>query len=148
MVAIHSPVPKFGVEPNYDFFRSRFSTIAKFMTAAGALKALGYNSNGRYGITTADGDKYQMFFICDGTETLLEITNRKASSEGIFDLYVNGVLDSSGYDDYAAVSADVNREITLTQPVRIGMNTIELRVNGKNVAASEYRVAVYGASLQ
>ena len=147
-MAINHPIPKFGVDPNYNFFLSRYSNIAKFMTAAGVLKAQGETQNGRYGITVADGDKYQIFFICDGTETLLEISNYKGALEAIFDLYVNGVLDSSGYDDYAAAGAYVNREITLSQPVRIGMNTIELRINGKNVASGGYFLQVAGASLQ
>jgi hypothetical protein len=147
-MSIHAPIPKFGVEPNYDFFLSRFSNVGKLLSSVGALKAIGHAAEGRFQIAPANGDKLQMFFICDGTETKLEFSDKRLSVSGIFDIYVNGVLDSSGYDDYAAAAADVHREITLSQPIRPGLNTIELRVNGKNVAASSYYVSVMGASLQ
>ena len=98
--------------------------------------------------TPANGDRFQIFFVCDGTETKLELGNRKDVDCGIFDLYVNGVLDSSGYDDYIAVLEEVYREITLTQPIKKGLNTIELRVNSKNVASSNYKLKIWGASIQ
>jgi len=82
------------------------------------------------------------------TETKLELGNRKDVDCGIFDLYVNNVLDSSEYDDYIAVLEEVYREITLTQPIKKGLNTIELRVNGKNVASSNYAINLGGTSLQ
>ena len=82
------------------------------------------------------------------TETKLELGNRKDVDCGIFDLYVNNVLDSSEYDDYIAVLEEVYREITLTQPIKKGLNTIELRVNGKNVASSNYVINLGGTSLQ
>lgn len=144
----NASIPKFGVEPNYNFFLNRYSNVSKVLSSTNQKKAIGDWIYGRYQVSAADGDKLQMFFICDGTETKLEISTRKQAQFGIFDLYINGVLDSSGYDDYAAVDGDIHREITLTQTIVPGMNTIELRVNGKNAASSGYFIEVYGASLQ
>ena len=66
---------------------------------------------------------------------------------GIFDLYINDVLDSSGYDDYAAVAADIARTITLTQPLRKGWNKITLKINSKNAASVDYFLNVYGMAV-
>jgi len=96
----------------------------------------------------ANGDIFQMFFMCINNETKLEIGTHKQSDCGIFDLYVNNVLDSSGYDDYAAAGIFIGREITLTQPIKKGYNIIEMKVNSKNGASTDYRVGVRGASLQ
>lgn len=147
-MSIHAPIPKFGVQPNYDFFLSRFANLAKSTTSAGVLLAIGQNVNGRFSNAAADGDKHYLYFLCDGTETKLEITTRKITVAGKWDIYVNGVLDSSGYDDYAAAAADISREITLSEPIRPGMNTVELRLNGKNAASGGYYISIYGASLQ
>lgn len=95
-----------------------------------------------------NGDRCQLAFICVGNETQLTLGTLKNPNTGIFDLYVNDVLDSLGYDEYAVTSTNTSRYITLTQPIRSGQNTIELRVNEKNVASSDYYVIVYGASLQ
>lgn len=95
-----------------------------------------------------NGDRIQLSFICAGNETRLLLSTNKYAARGIFDLYVNNVLDSMGYDDYAASGIDTHRYIVLTQPIRAGQNTIELRVNEKNPSSNSYIVAVFGASLQ
>lgn len=128
----------------------RFANVFRATGSTGTNKALVHVSNGgRYisAADAADGDIYYMDFYCDGTETRFQISTRKSTDRGTFDLYVNGVLDSSGYDEYAAAAADAHRDIVLTIPVRAGYNLLSLRVNGKNVAASDYVVAVIGASL-
>jgi len=126
----------------------RYSNIGRLLSSADQLKQIIQTSVGRGpGLQAgADGDKNQMFFVCSGTETELNISNRKQPTSGKWDLYINDVLDSSGYDDYIATFADVHRQITLSQPILAGINLIELRMNG--TSGANYDIRVYGASLQ
>lgn len=94
----------------------------------------------------ADGDRFYMYMYADGTETKLMLSTLQYSSHPIFDIYINGTLDSAGYDDYAAAAVILNRYITLTQKLRIGFNEIQFRVNGKNVASSDYYMTFFGVS--
>lgn len=96
----------------------------------------------------ADGDRMQMFFYARGDETILDISTDTNTTRAIWDLYVNGVLDSSGYDDYAAAAGHQQRHITLTRPIVAGYNVIELRANGKNALSTDYIIAVIGASIE
>ncbi len=98
--------------------------------------------------TAANGDKFYAFFYCDGTETTLDMTTRGDTATGKFDLYVNGILDSSGYDEYLAAAAIVDHHIVLSQPIVKGNNEISLHVNGKNAASTDYFIQIFGMSLR
>jgi hypothetical protein len=126
----------------------RYSNIGRLLSSADQLKQIIQTSVGRGPVLQAgaDGDKNQMFFVCSGTETELNISNRKQPTSGKWDLYINDVLDSSGYDDYIATFADVHRQITLSQPIVAGVNVVELRMNG--TSGANYDIRVYGASVQ
>lgn len=125
----------------------RFGKVCKVTTSADVIKAVTVTSNSQ-AASGANGDKYIIDLYLKGDETKLELGTVKGPAKGIFDLYVNDVLDSSGYDDYAAGTTDSSREITLTETVHNGYNIIELRVNSKNAASSGYLLAVYGVMVQ
>lgn len=120
----------------------------RLFAADGVTLKVYVQSSYTFQLVPLDGDRLQLFFLSYGNEATLTIGTATSSTRGIFDLYVNGVLDSAGYDDYAAVAGANYRHIILAQPIRVGQNIIELRVNGKNAASTGYYVAVYGASLQ
>lgn len=126
----------------------RYANIGILLSSALVKKQIYETQNGRSQVTPADGDRLQLFFVCDATETLLEISTLRGTLKGIWDLYVNGILDSSGYDDYGAISLPLHREITLNQPIVARVNTIELRVNGRNALSTNYYLEVFGASVQ
>lgn len=94
-------------------------------------------------------DQFELIFdvLADGTETKLVIGTQKGTGNATWDIYINGVLDSSGYDDYNASSADVTRIITLTQPIKKGWNEIILKVNGKNASSTAYSSNCYGLAV-
>lgn len=138
------PIHHFGLPP----LLSRFSNVSRLYSSALALKQIGHSAFGRTQAVPADGDRLQLEYFLDGTETLFEISTNMISGAAKWDLYVNSVLDSSGYDDYDGAGAVASREITLANPVRYGHNRVELRVNGKNALSSGYTVQVYGASIQ
>lgn len=96
----------------------------------------------------ADGNRYQMFFMARGNETELNISTKIGIDGGIWDLYINGILDSAGYDDYAVAEAVITRQIILTLPIRQGYNVFEMRCNGKNPASVNFTITVFGASIQ
>ena len=125
----------------------RYSNIHKITSSAGALKGISHTIYGRQNAVPAIGDLSYIDFYCDGTETILQIDNHKAQDCAKWDLWVNGVQDSTGYDDYAAAS-DVHRAITLTQPIIQGVNTLILKATTKNAGSSNYNIQVYGASLE
>lgn len=107
----------------------------------------GQNTRSRvYQNAAADGDRMQMFFYARGNETFLDMTTDQNTDRAIWDLYINGVLDSAGYDDYGASDFNV-WHIILTQPIKTGYNVIELRANGKNALSTSYIIAVVGASI-
>lgn len=127
---------------------NRFTRPARIYASNGVtLKAIG-NKDYSFQIAPQNGDKIQMFFICSGTETLLELSSLRNAASGKFDLYVNNILDSSAYDNYRSTETTIDREIGLSQPIIAGLNTIELRVNGKNASSGGYIINTYGACLQ
>jgi len=128
---------------------NKYTRLSRLYASNGTtLKKINHSQSSSVQDSPLNGDKLQMFFICDGTETKLDMYSVLDINCGIFDLYINNVLDSSSYDEYAAVLAGLDREITLTQPIKNGLNTIELRVNSKNVASSNYAINLGGTSLQ
>jgi len=131
-----------------DQYVNRWTRPGRLYAADGTtlkqLAHVGYTTQ----IIVANGDRFQLFHLCAGTETKLNLSTYKHNNCGIFDLYVNGVLDSAGYDDYSSVAISVHRDITLTRPIVPGLNTIEFRVNGKNASSTNYLLQIYGASLQ
>lgn len=131
-------------------YLKRYAVFDKLTDGSGTIKSIdtSVDGRGRCAVTAAQNDVYILYFICDGTETKLEITTYKMTDKGIWDLWVNGILDSSGYDDYAAAGAQVNRSITLTEQIRPGINTVELKASSKNAASSNYEIRITGASVQ
>ncbi len=127
---------------------NRFANIGRIWSAANVLKDIGDSAAGRGQVIPADGDRLFLYYIADGTETAFDITCRGGTTSAIFDLYINNVLDSAGYDNYLAVAADITRHIILAQPVLQGLNQIELRVNGRNGLSTNYYILIRGASLQ
>lgn len=126
----------------------RNTNIGKITDSAGTLKAITPSRQwGTMATNPADGDRYYLYFYADGTETQLNLGTAGGNDLGIWDLYVNGELDSSGYDDYN-VKGDNIRQIILNRDIIQGQNTIELRVNGKNKKSSAYAIEVLGAVLQ
>lgn len=140
-------------KPYADEYKPRIESLFR---ATGA-----YASNGNvkdWGISSAydtlgaspsaDGDYIIIPVYCTGTETLLFLFYIKASIMGIFDLYINGVLDTAGIDAYASSYTDTMQKITLTQPIIAGWNEVKLVVNDKNASASNYAVGNYGVRLR
>jgi len=111
------------------------------------LKQLGFRYSGYQIVNNVDGDKMFAYFTCKGNETKLYIRSFKDTNSGIWDLYVNNVLDSSGYDSYAA-AVGVSLKITLTQPIKKGLNIIEFRVNGKNASSAGYKITISSMLVQ
>lgn len=136
-------------------FRILFTRPSKVLSSADVPKQLDHGDTVGvpiYTVSSADsganGDKYFLYFYTPtGTETIIEISTLKAPSAGKWDLYVNGSVDTTGYDDYAAADAPVIRRITLSSSLLVGENLVELRVNGKNGASSGYYINVFGVSI-
>jgi hypothetical protein len=97
--------------------------------------------------TPGDGHIFYIPVLCRGDETVIVIRESMGTTRGKYDLWINGVLDSSGYDNYNVTSLDNNRQITLTRKILPGLNEIELRVNGKNASSANYNLYIYGVLL-
>lgn len=128
---------------------SRWARPGKLLASDGTtLKQITHDTT-TTATSAADGDKMFMYFICDGTETKLEIGMSYQTGTGKYDVYLNGTLDTGGTTDtYAGSSTGTYREVVLSGSVVKGLNTIEFRVNGKNASSSGYALKVFGASLQ
>jgi hypothetical protein len=101
-----------------------------------------------YQDTATNGDYFIISCYCSGAESILTIMGYKSAAGAKFDLYLNGVLDSSSYDLYSGSGLNYNTDITLTQDVTLGWNEIKLVVNGKNVSSSGYVIYVAGVRLR
>lgn len=106
----------------------------------------------RYGTcyqnANADGDYFLFKIWCIGNETVLDLSWQKGPACGIFDIYLNDVLDSSSYDGYSGTSPNTLTSITLTRNVIPGMNVFKFKVNGKNASSTAYQFTAYGVSLR
>ena len=98
--------------------------------------------------TLGSGHKLYYFPFCVGGETTIDINVSKGSNRCMFDLYINGVLDSSGYDLYNSSTVDATVTISLTQAITAGFNEIRIVVNGKNGSSTGYDPAVYGVRIR
>jgi hypothetical protein len=125
------------------------TNISKIIKQDGVtLSQIGQNSLGCYNVNAADGDNLFCYFSCVGNESLLELRTFKNTTSGIFDIYINELLHSSGYDDYNATGIAINREINVANKISRGNNVIKIKINGKNALSSNYNIQVLGASLQ
>lgn len=95
----------------------------------------------------AINDRYQFRIYAIGNETKLSFSNNKFNTRAVYDLYINGVRDSGGYDDYTSTSTNAQREVTLSNSLIAGYNLIELVVIGKSSFSSNYSLACYGMRL-
>lgn len=111
------------------------------------LNQMALADNHTYQTIAANGDRMQVFLYARGNETILDLTTYRSTNRAIWDLYVNDVLDSAGYDDYGAAAATF-RHIVLTQPIKSGYNVLEFRANGKNAASTDYYIAIIACSIQ
>lgn len=137
------PLHHHGDPQWYQTFQKPTKLLAADLVTLKQLQDVGYSTQA----VAADGDRFFLYYICKGDETMLSISTRKTTISGIFELWVNGELDTAGLDDYAAVAANVHRYIALTKLPHPGFNVLELRVNGKNGASGGFGVGVYMGAL-
>lgn len=114
---------------------------SKATTAAGALVAID-NSIGNADSLSGDTLKLIYYFVCVGGETKLDILYYKCPTCGKFDVFLNGISDSTGYDTYGAGFAGASTIVTLTKIPIPGLNTVEFRINGKNVASTGFSIII------
>ena len=95
--------------------------------------------------TAADGDLLQAFLYSGGDPTLT-ISYALQPSGGIFDVYVNDVLKSSGIDTYNATLAFNTVQINIAGTTA-GWCYVKLRTNGKNASSGGYYISIAGISL-
>jgi hypothetical protein len=84
----------------------------------------------------------------NGSELVVNCAISKTSESGIYSLYINGVLDSAGYDFCDAGGVTLQLNITITPKLVTGINTIEFRCTGKNGASTDYSLSCYGVRLR
>ena len=72
--------------------------------STGELKALKSLNGMDYPDTSENGDEYYFYVYKFSNEAIIDLSYNKNTICGIFDLYINDVLDSSGYDGYAATA--------------------------------------------
>lgn len=124
----------------------QFTRCAKITASNGTEQAISstvFDSG-----SAANGNNYYFYVFCDGTETILDLGTQKGGSRGIFDIYLNGALDTAGFDDYNSSADDVTRNVTLARKPAPGWNEVKLVINGKNAGSSNYNLVVYGVRLR
>lgn len=117
--------------------------MAKGYTALGVECIIRSDAPFDYPTTGTDGTYAFFYLFCDGGETHLDINYHSDSDSCKFDLYINGSLDSSGYDLYSASYSGGVLVVTLTRTILAGWNEIKLVVNGKNSSSSGYLLGLF-----
>ncbi len=133
---IYKPRMRSFFQPSYLY---NSSLVEKQLKSANAIHAQ---------ISAANGDILIIPVFCAGGESILEISYNKDNLRGIFDLYINGVLDSGGYDGYAAAYTTAFISITLSKAINEGWNEIKLIINGKNASSTAYYYNICGVRLK
>lgn len=114
----------------------------------GAILSL-TGTGGSYGLQAAAAEDLAYMeaeFYGDGSESVIDISMRKSTDRGIYDLTWNGTAIASAVDGYAAAAADGHYEYSIT--VIPGRNVLRWTVNGKNGASSDYAMMCLGAAIQ
>lgn len=91
-------------------------------------------------VESSDGSWLEFVATASGGETTIAIITQKGGNRGKWDLYVDGDLDSEGYNDYGG-SVNVRRQITLQKPLSEGIHTFKMVTNGKDGDSTGYYVA-------
>jgi hypothetical protein len=125
----------------------QFVCLGKATNSADAESDITYDW-GMSRVNTGNGGKYYFYTVCDGTETKLDLSYYKNAANGIFDVYLNNTLDTSGVDFYAAGDASAGLTITLTVKPISGLNTVKLVCNGKNAGSSSYAMTIRGVVMR
>jgi hypothetical protein len=125
----------------------QYATPQYLYASNGTEKDLSYNGY-HLQVSPSDGDYFTFQLFCGGSETIMNLDWVKASSRGIVDLYINGILDSSGYDGYSASPTTTNSKITLSRTLNYGWNEIKFVVNGKNANSTHYFFTLWGFRLR
>jgi len=102
--------------------------------------------SGRYGSKLAasgadDFIQYSIFVPSPGTYTV-SVRHKKASDRGTFQLMLDGVNLGSAMDVYSAVSGYVTVELGTVNITTAGEKNFKFIVTGKNVASSDYDLAL------
>jgi hypothetical protein len=123
--------------------------VPSYLYSSGNVEKSIKSTNGyHFQNSPATGDYFYVEVFCSGSETILDVSWYKDANRCIFDIYVNGVLDSSSYDGYASSPTVLLTSITLLSSVRSGWNEIKFLVNGKNASSSNYILSLYGVRLR
>lgn len=91
----------------------------------------------------ADGDTFDAMAWIEGGTYTLKIHGRKETTAGKFDVYIDGVLASSGNDAYAS-AANFMFSISDVAISGSGYHTIRIKINTKNGSSSDYTFGCYG----
>jgi hypothetical protein len=97
-----------------------------------------------YQSVAADGDIFFIPILCSSEKTIIDIYTSVGSNRGIFNLYIDGVLNSSGYDTYNSTNSSSIFSITMVTPLSAGIHEIKLVVTGKNLSSTAYVVIIGG----
>lgn len=115
-------------------------------TSGGINITISENANGFF--IDSIGGNIGFSPICSGDETAIEFAVYKSTNRGMFDIYINGVLDSSGYDLYSSSATVSMLSISLTQDILPGVNNIIFKQNGKNGSSAGYIISIYGRGVR
>ncbi len=94
-----------------------------------------------YGLASADAndaDEYTTSMMLEQGTYTLYIDGLAASNSGKIDIYLDGVLQTSGQDWYNAGNVYAQKTATLTV-LTSGYHLLLMKVNGKNASSTDYR---------
>lgn len=122
--------------------------ISKITSSLGEVRSLSSSGYITVASGASNGDIVYIYVYKFENETNIDVMIAKRNACGIFDLYVNGILDSSGYDFYNATTLATTISISLTTPIYVGWNELKFVANGKNELSSSYATSIYGVYVR
>ena len=133
--------------PNYNPPPRMWYRVGMITNAAG-VEINPVSINFDYQSAPNDGDHLYTFLYAAGGETILTLGRSRNANSGIFDMYIDSIIDSAGYDMYNAGTLNDTLVIALANALNHGYHTIEFRVNGKNGASAGYIISTYGMRVR
>lgn len=131
--------------------REQLIRAAQLFSSANALKVIdSYTTPGVDQQASAANGDYFIFNVWSdaATEWTIDVNVAKSNAMGKFDLYLNGVSESTGNDCYNSTAANAMISIGISHAMKVGWNIVKLVLNGKNASSSGYSLATMGIRIR
>ena len=96
--------------------------------------------------TNADGDNVTYNFRCPAGTYTFSMNGRKSGTQGIVDVYIDGV-EKGSFDHYDAGNDFINIDTIASLILTAGTHTVKFQIDGQNASASGHFLNLQAVSF-